>query len=100
MKKQITLRIDEDVVTWFKSQGKGYQSAMNDALRGHMNYEGGKSALNDIDLTKCDTDHSDPRLVDVPCSCQKKPKKVIKTVADIPDQFFKPMPKQGKKAKK
>ena len=50
MKKQITLRIDEDVLEWFKSQGKGYQGKMNDALRNHMDYEGGKSALNYVDL--------------------------------------------------
>jgi len=35
MKKQITIRVDEDVLAWFKSQGKGYQSKMNDALRRH-----------------------------------------------------------------
>ena len=36
MKKQITIRVDEDVLAWFKSQGKGYQSKMNDALRRHV----------------------------------------------------------------
>ena len=35
MKKRITIRVDEDVLEWFKSQGKGYQSKMNDALRHH-----------------------------------------------------------------
>ena len=32
-KKQITLRIDHKVVDWFKKQGKGYQSTMNNVLR-------------------------------------------------------------------
>ena len=35
MKKQVTLRIDEDVLKWFKSGGKGYHGRMNDALRLH-----------------------------------------------------------------
>ena len=26
---QITLRIDDDVLTWFKNQGKGYQTRIN-----------------------------------------------------------------------
>ena len=33
MKERITIRIDEDVLEWFKSHGGGYQSKMNDALR-------------------------------------------------------------------
>ena len=32
-KKQLTVRLDQDVVDWFKSQGKGYQSRMNAVLR-------------------------------------------------------------------
>lgn len=32
-KKQITLRLDEDVVAFFKEQGKGYQTRMNAVLR-------------------------------------------------------------------
>ena len=35
-KEQLTLRIDPDVVEWFRSQGEGYQSLMNEALRRHM----------------------------------------------------------------
>ena len=37
MKKRITIRLDEDVLDWFKSSGKGYQGRMNDALRIYMN---------------------------------------------------------------
>jgi uncharacterized protein (DUF4415 family) len=36
MKKQITLRIDPDVLTFFRKQGRGYQSAMNGVLRRYM----------------------------------------------------------------
>jgi uncharacterized protein (DUF4415 family) len=32
-KKQLTVRLDADVVAWFKAQGKGYQTRMNAVLR-------------------------------------------------------------------
>ena len=32
-KTTITIRIDPDVLQWFKQQGKGYQSKMNAVLR-------------------------------------------------------------------
>ena len=32
-KQQLTVRIDSDVLEWLKSQGKGYQSRLNDILR-------------------------------------------------------------------
>src|SRR5258708_31526758 len=35
-KEQITLPIDQDVIEFFKSQGKGYQRLMNFALRASM----------------------------------------------------------------
>ncbi|MBT3337224.1 MAG: BrnA antitoxin family protein [Anaerolineae bacterium] len=35
-KEQITIRIDSDVLTWFRSQGKGYQTRINDLLRAYM----------------------------------------------------------------
>jgi uncharacterized protein (DUF4415 family) len=35
-KKVMSVRIDDDVVEWFKSQGKGYQTRMNAALREYM----------------------------------------------------------------
>lgn len=34
-KKQLTLRLDADIVAWFKSQGKGYQTRMNAVLRSY-----------------------------------------------------------------
>jgi uncharacterized protein (DUF4415 family) len=36
VKKQITARVDADVLVWLKSQGKGYQSRMNAILRDAM----------------------------------------------------------------
>ena len=42
-KKQITLRIDPDVLTFFRKQGRGYQSVMNAVLRKYM--EARKEAL-------------------------------------------------------
>ena len=35
-KSQITLRIDTDVLSWFKSQGKGYQTNINALLKAYM----------------------------------------------------------------
>lgn len=36
VKQQLTVRIDADVVAWLKSQGKGYQSRLNQILRAAM----------------------------------------------------------------
>jgi uncharacterized protein (DUF4415 family) len=39
VKKQLTLRIDADVIAWFKDhagKGQGYQTKINLALRNHM----------------------------------------------------------------
>ncbi len=39
VKQQITLRIDADVIAWFKAQaqeGRGYQTKINQALREHV----------------------------------------------------------------
>ncbi|HHJ19109.1 MAG TPA: hypothetical protein ENJ84_04670 [Gammaproteobacteria bacterium] len=34
-KTQITLRIDTDVLNWFKNQGKGYQTNINSLLKAY-----------------------------------------------------------------
>lgn len=34
-KKQLTIRLDEDVLSWLKSQGRGYQSRINAILRAY-----------------------------------------------------------------
>lgn len=36
VKKQVTARLDADVIDWLKKQGKGYQSRMNAILRREM----------------------------------------------------------------
>jgi uncharacterized protein (DUF4415 family) len=39
IKKPVTLRLDADVLAWFKGQGRGYQTRINRALRGVMTKE-------------------------------------------------------------
>jgi uncharacterized protein (DUF4415 family) len=34
-KKSITLRVDTDIINWFKSKGKGYQTKINAILRSY-----------------------------------------------------------------
>lgn len=34
-KTQVTLRIDSDVLMWFKKQGKGYQTKINSLLKAY-----------------------------------------------------------------
>jgi len=39
IKKQLTLRLDADLIDWFKTQGKeseGYQTRINEALRAYV----------------------------------------------------------------
>jgi len=36
VKQPVTLRIDMDVLAWFKEQGEGYQTRMNEVLRRHV----------------------------------------------------------------
>lgn len=36
IKRQLTLRIDADVLDWFKNQGRGYQTRINELLRDAM----------------------------------------------------------------
>ncbi len=38
-KQAISLRVDSDVLDWFKSQGKGYQSLMNAVLRSYVEHQ-------------------------------------------------------------
>ena len=35
-KQVITIRVDADVLTWFKAQGKGYQTRINKLMRAFM----------------------------------------------------------------
>ncbi len=36
VKQQISLRVDADVLAWFRSQGRKYQTYMNEVLRREM----------------------------------------------------------------
>ncbi|MGB3535733.1 MAG: BrnA antitoxin family protein [Microcoleaceae cyanobacterium] len=38
-KKLISIRLDSDILDWFKSQGKGYQSSINNVLRSYVNHK-------------------------------------------------------------
>jgi uncharacterized protein (DUF4415 family) len=35
-KEQLTLRVDQDVLEWFRQQGRGYQTKINSLLRAYM----------------------------------------------------------------
>lgn len=41
-KKAISLRVDEDILKWFRACGKGYQSLINEVLRSYYTAHKGK----------------------------------------------------------
>jgi len=42
-KQAISLRVDTDVLAWFRKQGPRYQSRMNAVLRAYMQHESARS---------------------------------------------------------
>ncbi len=45
LKQIVTIRLDVDMLNWFKAAGPGYQTRMNQILRDHMDAQrAGKSA--------------------------------------------------------
>ncbi len=38
-KQQLTIRIDDDVLEWFRATGKGYQTRMNAVLRRYVEHQ-------------------------------------------------------------
>lgn len=42
-KEAISLRVDADVLAWFRKQGPRYQSRMNAVLRAFMRHESGRA---------------------------------------------------------
>lgn len=44
VKKQVTIRIDDDVLQWFKTKGPGYQTRMNQVLRSYVEAQREKKA--------------------------------------------------------
>ena len=52
-KTRITIRIDNEVLEWFRAQvhaagGGSYQALMNEALREHIHHQGLQSALRQV----------------------------------------------------
>ena len=43
IKQQVTLRIDADLLAWFKGQGERYQTRINAALRDYVETHRGRS---------------------------------------------------------
>lgn len=41
-KKAISIRLDNDVIEYFKASGKGYQSRINEVLRSYISHENTK----------------------------------------------------------
>jgi uncharacterized protein (DUF4415 family) len=41
-KQAISLRIDQDILAWFRDRGPGYQTRMNAVLRAFVNVQQGK----------------------------------------------------------
>jgi len=41
IKQPISLRVDADVLEWFRKSGRGYQTRMNAVLRTYMEHHGG-----------------------------------------------------------
>ena len=44
IKQQLTLRLDADLIDWFKKNGTGYQTRINGALRDYVKRHGRKAA--------------------------------------------------------
>lgn len=40
VKRQVTIRLDADVLRWLKASGKGYQTRLNYILRAAMGHQG------------------------------------------------------------
>lgn len=47
-KALLSLRLDADVVEWFKAQGSGYQSRMNAVLKAYMLQTGKQREVRDV----------------------------------------------------
>jgi hypothetical protein len=47
-KRLVSLRLDDDVLTWFRAQGRRYQTKMNAVLRAYMKQVQGRDARQKI----------------------------------------------------
>jgi uncharacterized protein (DUF4415 family) len=43
-KEQVTLRLDRDLLRWFRAHGRGYQTRINAVLRSYYLHERGKES--------------------------------------------------------
>lgn len=43
LKEPISIRVDADVLAWFRAQGEKYQSRINEALREYMHQHHGRA---------------------------------------------------------
>jgi len=98
MKKQITLRVDGKVMDWYKSQGKGYHSLMNQVLCTH--YQGKIEVERAVSKIRKVLDNKKPIIPK-----NKQQLDALDKICTIQsDQDWrtqiKANPKQGKKAKK
>ena len=95
MKKRITIRLDEDILEYYKTMGKNYQSVINVTLRECMSRS--KETVSEYKKNS-----SEIRKYKKPSG-----ERVIRTVDDVfkrvnehqvsNERFFRPMPKKGKK---
>lgn len=117
MKKQITLRVDGKVLDWYKSQGKGYHSLMNQVLcvhyQGKIVVERAVSKIrkvwkDDEDLSGASGSEDEfiemkpiklPKKDEIIPKLKKKIERVVSENRTVGD-YYRPNPKQGKKAKK
>ncbi|MGQ0676007.1 MAG: BrnA antitoxin family protein [Rhodospirillales bacterium] len=42
-KESVTIRLDRDLLAWFRKQGRGYQTKINAVLRAFVESQGGRS---------------------------------------------------------
>ena len=42
-KEQLTVRFDQDIIAWFREQGRGYQTRMNAVLRAYVKAQKGRA---------------------------------------------------------
>jgi uncharacterized protein (DUF4415 family) len=59
-KAQLTLRLDRDVLEWFRSQGRGYQTRINALLRAYMDANRRGAADKDMYGADLSTDSQAP----------------------------------------
>lgn len=92
MKKQITLRIDDDLLNWFKSKGKGYHGIMHKALEKYRMFNTPNTDVQEY--------YRDEPIEMKPIILPKKDEIIPKLKEKIEkiqgDPFFRPMPKRGK----